>query len=259
MNFAEWEDALRFAVESFGAVGVAALIAWVSWLWLRKREKPRQQPATPGMASDEPKTDQATPEIYRLSIDRIKELERRCDECDLENQVLRQRIVGIERKAAEDVAKMREQYSVLAMSLNMLTAANEESPFPMWLKDREQRIVWLSPSYEKLILAPIGRKAADQIGRTDIENWGEKLGAIYHEADRQVFLTERAYDGVEPVVTKGGEIPMRIIKYPVKHAGVVIATAGTVVIPREHMRLFFDLDPFDNDSFPLPRFNNGHS
>jgi PAS domain-containing protein len=103
------------------------------------------------MASDEPKTDQATPEIYRLSIDRIKELERRCDECrPRETQVLRQRIVGIERKAAEDVAKMREQYSVLAMSLNMLTAANEESPFPMWLKDREQRIVWLSPSYENL-------------------------------------------------------------------------------------------------------------
>lgn len=96
-----WLALLEAGVLYLGPVGVAALVAW--FLWLRR---PRGGAGNGNGHSnehsnghdDDPST---APNVYRLSLRRVAELERRLDQARLEADMLRQRLVNLRLQMGE--------------------------------------------------------------------------------------------------------------------------------------------------------------
>jgi len=157
-------------------------------------------------------------ESYREDVIRLREVEARCLQFELE---------------------MGRKLSALQSKIVLLESASQDLPFPHWLKSSGTAInpgvmLSLNKAYELEFLAPRGKTAADYIGKTDVEFWGEELGERYWRLDLDVIRRKT------PIETNGRHpldgSPVRVMKYPRMLGNRVIGIGG-IVIPEKPLRV----------------------
>ncbi|GIV82560.1 MAG: hypothetical protein KatS3mg051_1914 [Anaerolineae bacterium] len=152
----------------------------------------------------------------------MRALESRVSLLQLDNERLRE----IEQKASDlerEVQRLR--YQVL-----MLESAHQDLPLPMWLKDRDGRMLALNTEYEREFLIPRGYTRDDYIGQYDSAVWPEGIANIFADNDRYVVRTGDVLHTIEPVPDAEG-VPRDwiIIKYPRRVSGVVVGVGGIAI------------------------------
>lgn len=87
--------------------------------------------------------------------------------------------------------------TVKAVSLanGMPSTILKQIRFPTWSKDRQGRMVWLSPSYEQAF----GIRAVDYVGRFDSDVWDAETAAQFQKHDREVVDRGVAVQFIEMV------------------------------------------------------------
>jgi PAS domain-containing protein len=136
-------------------------------------------------------------------------------------EMLNTRIMGLER-----------QLFGLQNKLAMMESAHMDAPLPMWLKDVDGTMLALNQAYEEAFLHPIGKTAADYIGRKDSDMYGEALGKQFADRDRAA-LSGNTVDVVEDAPAGDGTLTKwRVIKYARKVGRVAVGIAG-IAIPHK--------------------------
>jgi PAS domain S-box-containing protein len=90
----------------------------------------------------------------------------------------------IERKALMDeLDRMRREIGDLRGKVALMEHAQSDVPAPQWLKDLDGRVLSVNRAFEQAF----GKVAAECLGRTEREIWGDDIGANLMENDQQVI------------------------------------------------------------------------
>ncbi len=128
-----------------------------------------------------------------------------------------------------DLAEKDKEIINLRNQLMIFESSHTDIPLPMWLKDTSGIMLFINDEYERLILLPLGKKARDYIGQTDVEFWGKDIGLPLTQNDQKVMRNKRPeklteeWTGVNDVLHEG-----RIVKYP-RFSGKTVVGIGGVV------------------------------
>ena len=101
------------------------------------------------------------------------------------------------------------------------------SPFPYWLKDpNNYTMIFCNRKFEDYFLKPIGKTAAEYLGKTDDEIWSKEDANIFRMHDERV----KRFDA--PVFTKEtvNNEEVYVAKYPIKVGNVMLAIAGQAFV-----------------------------
>jgi PAS domain-containing protein len=127
------------------------------------------------------------------------------------------------RLLLSEVDKLRREVSDLRSKVGMMEHINSDIPTPMWLKDDWGRYLSVNHSFEKMF----GKEAADVLGYTDKEIWGDEVATQTAENDRQV---QRAGLPINTVEEYGSLGTFYVLKWP-KMAGSARIGVGAVAFP----------------------------
>ena len=133
------------------------------------------------------------------------------------------KVINMQR---HDITRLNNKVEVLREELNekeklltLLESSSWDSPFSYWLKDTKGNYVYVNKSFE------VEYKVRDVIDKTDIELFGEELGKLYREHDRELLNSNKDYiiytDEQEGKIT---------YKWKRRAGHVVIGVAGLDVI-----------------------------
>jgi PAS domain S-box-containing protein len=114
----------------------------------------------------------------------------------------------LEATVAERTAELREEITerkqteaALRASEVLLNAVMENAADPVYVKDRQSRILMCNPALEKLV----GKPAVEIIGKTDSEYYGDPaIGEVLRENDVRVMESGRSQTMEETVMTPDG-------------------------------------------------------
>lgn len=98
------------------------------------------------------------------------------------------------------------------------------NPFPAWIKDTDSRMIFCNKAYEDVY----GISAADYIGKTDAEFWGEEQAAEFIKHDQTVIKRGEGIVVVEPLFNKKANLAQKayVSKFPIWERGRIIGIAG---------------------------------
>ena len=147
-------------------------------------------------------------EFNHSILDRLTQIED-------ENRTLRHRIAQLER----------ENYTLLH-NIALLESAHQDLPLPMWLKDKDGRMLAVNLAYEKSFLQPIGKTRQDYINQTDFDIWPDEVAERYRSHDRTVMNTGEPLYFREEMQLNDEVEPVMVLKYPRSVAGIVVGVAG---------------------------------
>lgn len=105
----------------------------------------------------------------------------------------------------------------------IINMAAENRPLPYWIKSPDGTMQYINPAYTKYFK----KTPEEYIGRKDTEVWGEKIGKVYQNGDREA-AENGLWTGSEPIVINEQDQTHKwlIVKYGIYHNGVHVATAG---------------------------------
>ena len=133
------------------------------------------------------------------------------------------KVINMQR---HDITRLNNKVEVLREELNekeklltLLESSSWDSPFSYWLKDTKGNYVYVNRSFE------VEYKVRDVIDKTDIELFGEELGKLYREHDRELLDSNKDY--VIHTDEQEGKITY---KWKRRAGNVVIGVAGLDVI-----------------------------
>lgn len=113
-----------------------------------------------------------------------------------------------------------ENASLLARMIAFVSS-HDSSPLPMWIKDRDGKMIACNKAYETIFLKPIGKKMSDYINKTDFDIWEEPVAEAFQKRDKEVFQTEKVVDCMELVPSEENPARLiRVIKYPRYSPGI---------------------------------------
>ena len=148
-------------------------------------------------------------------VDFNKSILDRLTQIEDENKILRQRIAQLER----------ENYALLH-NIALLESAHQDLPLPMWLKDKDGKMLAVNLAYEKSFLQPIGKTRQDYINQTDFDIWPADVAERYRRHDRSVMNTSEPLYFREEMELGDVKEPVMVLKYPRSVAGIVVGVAG---------------------------------
>lgn len=160
----------------------------------------------------------------------LKNMQEQLDAMRVENERCRKFEIDYNNRVASLQAK-----------IIMLESATMNLPLPMYLKTvgtegSPGTMLAVNEAYERMYLMPFGKNAADYIGKTDVEFWGEKLGTFYWLNDLTVVQTGEIFDddSISPFKGKDGDRKkVRVIKYPRYFGASMIGIAGIIIPERK--------------------------
>lgn len=110
------------------------------------------------------------------------------------------------KKLEEDMRQLKNQLLLLQISL-------PELPIPMWTKSDTGVFLAVNKAFETIYLDPIGKKAEECIGKTDVEVWGIEIGSIYQRHDLSAMKTGKTESFVEPLKTASTIKTIYVLRY----------------------------------------------
>lgn len=135
----------------------------------------------------------------------------------------------LEDLTKENIA-LKKTISTLQYQITVAETAHLDSPFPMWLKDTDGKMVSLNKSFEKHFLLPQGFTAGDLIGFKDESVWGQDLAKEMSDKDKEALENEiwqglgKDYQNSNPVLHG-----WHFIKYKRVVSNIVIGVAGIAI------------------------------
>ncbi|MGE5253367.1 MAG: PAS domain-containing protein, partial [Planctomycetaceae bacterium] len=130
----------------------------------------------------------------------------------------------LEMRVQERTAELTRANKALRESQALLRAVMENTSDPVYVKDRESRMLMCNPALEKVA----GRPAAEIIGRTDSEYYNDPaIGQGLREHDLSVMGSGQSQTWEETVITPDGYRTFISNKAPYRNeSGEVIGTLG---------------------------------
>ncbi len=124
----------------------------------------------------------------------------------------------------QDITERKHVEQTLRESQNLLRAVMETTSDPVYVKDRQSRILMCNPALEKVA----GRPAAQIIGRTDSEYYDDlAIGQTLRENDLRVMESGRSQTTEEIAKTPDGLRTFISNKAPYRsHSGEIIGIVG---------------------------------
>jgi len=142
----------------------------------------------------------------------MKKVKESLDELKIENENLRKKI------------------SILQYQITVAETAHFESPFPMWLKDMNNKMISLNQAYEDNFLKPLGFRMADYIGYEDSKIWGDKVANNFKKYDdlalKNDIWTESDNEASKLHPLLEGWL---FVKYKRKIQGIAVGIAGIAI------------------------------
>ena len=123
--------------------------------------------------------------------------------------------------------RMDETEAALYNHQTELSAFFMTSPFPMWLKGLDGKMLFVNNCYAK----HYGITPDDYAGVSDKKFWGDKVAAEFYENDQKVITSGQAQKFCEFIKTKQypNGIEIEVHKWPIRDGGgCIIAVAGMV-------------------------------
>lgn len=157
------------------------------------------------------------------------------------NNEMREDIAALERKVDTQAAVIEDQANTirtLQKYVVQLETAQVSLPMPMWVKDRGGVMLFANEAYEEKYLTPRGFSVDDYIGKKDEDVWPVSVAEEFRRHDLAVLSRGEVWRGFEGVENANGDIePWRIMKWPIKLDGIVIAIGGIAWQDFEHENL----------------------
>ncbi len=123
---------------------------------------------------------------------------------------------------ALDITHRKQAQAALLKSEERFRAVFATAQDAIFIKDRSRRYSQVNPAMERLFNQP----AADLIGKTDTELFGEAAGAHIHAEDQRVLHGE-VVTGVHTKPVQGASLTFHVVKVPLHdEAGQVVGLCG---------------------------------
>lgn len=133
--------------------------------------------------------------------------------------VLRQRLVELERTNLEQQQTVEQ----LQQKLHLVQSLIDALPSPIYVKDREQRFLFVNTSTSKLL----GMQPADMVGKTDTDLFGAENAAAWRESQLQPFATGQVSYSEDYAMLPDGEHIYLAMKFPLYDLhGTIFAMGG---------------------------------
>lgn len=146
-------------------------------------------------------------------------LNKRIDGLEDEIKVLRER----ENQQALEIVKLRNQLIIFESSAI-------DIPLPMWMKDKEGKMMFLNDHYEDAFLIPRGYTMNDYIGNDDTSVWSDEVAKEFIKNDKEVMRTKKYVRSMETLENVNGDkYLVEILKYPRLINRDVIGISGIVL------------------------------
>lgn len=116
------------------------------------------------------------------------------------------------------------------LRLELFESAHQDLPLPMWLKDKDGKMLALNPRYEQVFLIPRGFCKKDYVNAYDSDIWPSDIAEAFGRHDKHVYETGKTWIGYEFVPDKEDNlIRWKIIKYIRYAQGVRLGIAGIAI------------------------------
>jgi PAS domain S-box-containing protein len=135
---------------------------------------------------------------------------------------------------SRDITARKRIEEALRESEERFQAYMNNSPAVAWMKDEQDRYVYLSGSYENRV----GVRLEEWRGKTDFELWPREIAEEFRRNDREVLRTGRAIEVVEETpAPDGGRFHWWNIKFPFRDASgkTYIGGIGVDITERKRM------------------------
>lgn len=136
----------------------------------------------------------------------------------------------------QQLAELKAHNEILKEKVNLLESSHMKVPLPMWLKDREGRMLSLNKHYEEVFLAPMGLTAQDYIGKTDFDIWPEEVARKFVDNDNRAFATNNTQYTLEPVPGTNGEITEWIIVKYIRYIDNIAVGIAGMALPLDKFK-----------------------
>jgi hypothetical protein len=158
------------------------------------------------------------------------------------NRKIRERDVQVESMSSEigrlqsdlkeaytEIKLLRREVRAWERRVAQLEISSGESPLPSWELGADRRYISVNQAYVREMLAPIEKEAADALGRTNAEIWGEDIGNKLDYLDLKAVKAENKTSIAEGVVFHPETGGWLVIKRQRIIAGRVFGMYGTAV------------------------------
>lgn len=181
-----------------------------SYFFARRKNEAEAKSIDVGSAAN---TNVEWEKLYREVLSRVKQLEEDNDKCEDKYRIL------------------IRQFEDLRVKVIHMEAANNDLPFPMWLKDMSGKMMYVNPEYERAFLEPMGKTAKDYIGKTDYDIWPQDVAANYMSHDRAA-QKKGLWVGNENITIDGSDVSAdwKVIKY-LRYAGKLPLGVSGMAVP----------------------------
>lgn len=150
---------------------------------------------------------------------------------DRDNGNLRTRVAELETTISvqgDQIYEMKTERSEMLQKFQILEAGQIKMPVPFWIKSLDGKMLMVNDAYVDAFLRPRGDTRDDYVGKTDIEYWGKKVGAVYQHNDKKAL---RAFEPIvfrETVPVEGKDIgeDWLFMKYKLLVNGQLVGIAG---------------------------------
>lgn len=169
---------------------------------------------------------------FTAVTDLIKEdnerLREEIEEIKKENKLIRAELDEVKDELSEE----RATTANLRADLLLLETAHHDLPLPQWLKDSSGIMLSLNDAYEAAFLIPQGKTRADYVGHTDVDIWGEEIGARYRRNDEIAQAKRKATVFREPMPVGDFDLTedFIVLKYP-RYKGRTLIGIGGIMFP----------------------------
>lgn len=147
-----------------------------------------------------------------------------------ENSALREKIELLSKENNELNTKIKILEHEWQIKVQLFESAHNDLPLPMWLKDKDGKMLSLNPMYEQIFLIPRGFSREDYVNNYDSDVWPSDVAEAFGRHDKHVYETGKTWVGIEEVPDKEDRlINWRIIKYIRYAQGVRLGIAGIAI------------------------------
>ena len=134
------------------------------------------------------------------------------------------RLRVMEESLKDRIGALEDTINDLKFKLLLLETSHMELPIPMWIKDEKGVMLYVNKEYERMFLHPLGKTAADYVGKLDSDFWPADVAANFRSNDLRA--QGNAIFTFEQLPIKDKVYNLFVIKYPRKARGELIGIAG---------------------------------
>lgn len=175
---------IQFIIEHIAAIGtgIGAVITTIitTLVAVRKSNKERIE-TTVKLALEERKAELEEAEAGNKHLLTAMQLYQK------DNKELRADVDELKKKTEELEGHLLNEKTLrlkMQVQLSVYMQAHLSMPLPMWVKDKEFRMVSVNKPYWRVFLKPKGIDMHEYSGRNDSEIWGNEVGTLFNRHDR---------------------------------------------------------------------------